>query len=71
VPERIAIAGFGDFEISSCSYPTITTVGVNCYEIGRRTGDLLMRAIEGERANKPIPAETIITDYAVIARESA
>jgi LacI family transcriptional regulator, gluconate utilization system Gnt-I transcriptional repressor len=71
VPDRIAIAGFGDFEISSCCYPTITTVGVNCYDIGRKSGELLLRAIEGERAEKPIAAETIITDYAVIARESA
>ena len=70
VPRRIAIAGFGDFEISSCSYPTITTVGVNCHDIGKRAGELLLRAIEGERAHKPIAAETIITDYAVIARES-
>ncbi len=70
VPDRIAIAGFGDFEISSCSHPTITTVGVNCYDIGKRTGELLQRAIAGERAHKPIGAETIITDYAVIARES-
>jgi len=70
VPKRIAIAGFGDFEISSCSYPTITTVGVNCYEIGRQAGELLLRAIEGERAQKPAAAETIMTDYAVIARES-
>ena len=71
VPQRIAIAGFGDFEISSCSYPTITTVGVNCYDIGKRSGELLLRAIEGERARKPIAAETVIMDYAVIARESA
>jgi LacI family transcriptional regulator, gluconate utilization system Gnt-I transcriptional repressor len=71
VPDRIAIAGFGDFEISSCCYPTLTTVGVNCYELGRKSGDLLLRAIEGERAEQPISAETIITDYAVIARESA
>ncbi|MCB1432197.1 MAG: LacI family DNA-binding transcriptional regulator [Alphaproteobacteria bacterium] len=70
VPKRIAIAGFGDFEISSCSYPTITTVGVNCYDIGKRSGELLLRAVEGERAHKPIAAETIIMDYAVIARES-
>ena len=68
---RIAIAGFGDFEISSCSYPAITTVSVNCYDIGRRTGELLLRAIEGERARKPIAGETVITDYEVIARESA
>lgn len=71
VPGHIAIAGFGDFEISSCSYPTITTVGVDCYEIGKRSGDLLLRAIEGERAHKPVAAETIVTQYSVIARESA
>jgi LacI family gluconate utilization system Gnt-I transcriptional repressor len=71
VPKRIAIAGFGDFEISSCCCPAITTVGVNCYDIGRKSGELLLRAIEGERKSKPISAETIITDYAVIPRESA
>lgn len=70
VPKRIAIAGFGDFEISSCCYPTITTVGVHCYDIGNRAGELLLRAIEGERAGRPVPAETIITDYEVIPRES-
>jgi LacI family gluconate utilization system Gnt-I transcriptional repressor len=70
VPKRIAIAGFGDFEISNCCYPAITTVGVHCYDIGRKTGELLLRAIEGERENKPVAAETIITDYEVIARES-
>ncbi len=71
VPNRIAIAGFGDFEISSCSHPSITTVGVNCYDIGRRSGELLLRAIEGERARRPIAAETIMTQYSVIARDSA
>ncbi len=70
VPRRIAIAGFGDFEISSCSHPTITTVGVNCYDIGRQAGELLLRAIEGERTQKPVAAETIVTDYEIIARES-
>ena len=71
VPAKIAIAGFGDFEISNCSFPAITTVGVNCYDIGKRSGELLLRAIDGERADKPIAPETIITDYAVIARDSA
>ena len=70
VPDKIAIAGFGDFEISSCSHPPITTVGVDCYGIGKRSGELLLRAIDGERARKPVAAETIITDYAVIARQS-
>jgi LacI family transcriptional regulator, gluconate utilization system Gnt-I transcriptional repressor len=71
VPQRIAIAGFGDFEISSCSHPSITTVGVNCYDIGRQSGALLLRAIEGERSSQPIAAETIVIDYGVIARDSA
>lgn len=71
VPKRIAIAGFGDFEIASCCHPAITTVGVHCHDIGNRAGDLLLRAIEGERLGRPVPAETIITDYGVIARESA
>ena len=71
VPGRIAIAGFGDFEISSCSYPSITTVGVHCYDIGLKAGGLLLRAIEGERQGMPVAAETLITEYAVIPRESA
>ncbi len=71
VPQRIAIAGFGDFEISSCCHPAITTVGVHCYDIGNRAGDLLLRAIEGERAGAPVARETIITKFEVIARDSA
>ena len=71
VPQRIAIAGFGDFEVSSCCHPAITTVGVHCYDIGNRAGELILRAIEGERTGRPIPAETIITRFEVIPRDSA
>lgn len=71
VPKRIAIAGFGDFEVASCCFPSITTVGVHCYDIGNKAGSLLKRAIEGARAEKELPTETIITDYQVIPRESA
>lgn len=71
VPQRIAIAGFGDFEISGQSHPRITTVGVHCHDIGYKAGQLILRAIEGERLGKPIAGETILTDYDVIARESA
>jgi LacI family gluconate utilization system Gnt-I transcriptional repressor len=70
IPERIAIAGFGDFEVSRCCYPAITTVGVHCYDIGNRAGDLILRAIDGERRGRPAATETIITPYEVIARES-
>ena len=71
VPKRIAIAGFGDFEVASCCVPSITTVGVHCHDIGHRAGNLLKRAIEGARSGTELATETIITDYQVIARESA
>jgi LacI family gluconate utilization system Gnt-I transcriptional repressor len=70
VPKRIALAGFGDFEISSCCHPTLTTVSVKAHEIGRQTGKLLLRAIEAERTGQPLSAETVMTDYAVVARQS-
>ncbi len=70
VPDRIAIAGFGDFEVSGTCYPAITTVGVHCYDIGNKAGELLLRAIDGERNHAPVAAETIITEYEVVPRES-
>ncbi len=70
VPQRIAIAGFGDFEISGTCYPALTTVSVHCYDIGRKTGQLLLRAINGERSGSPVSRETVLTDYIVIPRES-
>lgn len=52
VPERIAIAGFCDFEIARCSYPSITTVDVQCHDIGIRAGQLLLSAIDQTRKSK-------------------
>jgi LacI family transcriptional regulator, gluconate utilization system Gnt-I transcriptional repressor len=70
VPQRVALAGFGDFEISKTSYPSLTTVGVHCYDIGKKTGQLLLRAIEGERSGIPVSMETVLIAYEVIPRES-
>jgi LacI family transcriptional regulator, gluconate utilization system Gnt-I transcriptional repressor len=70
VPQRMAIAGFGDFEISGTCHPGITTVGVNCFDIGHKTGKLLLQAIEGERHHQPVPLETVLIDYRVIPRQS-
>ncbi len=70
VPGRIAIAGFGDFEVSSQCHPRLTTIGVNGLDIGRSAGELLLRAIAAEHKGKPLEPETHVVDYAVIARES-
>ncbi len=42
VPEDIAIAGFGAYEIAGISHPTITTVDPHPREIGYRTADLIL-----------------------------
>ena len=70
VPGRIAIAGFGDFDVARCSFPRITTVSVDAFEIGRAAGDLLLRAIEANREGRRIPPEVMLMPFKVIQRES-
>ncbi len=79
VPGDIAIAGFGNFEVSWCSYPTITTISVDAYGIGLRTGEMLLAAIEARAAaarGRPAAptsrrGKTVKLDYTVVPRESA
>jgi LacI family transcriptional regulator, gluconate utilization system Gnt-I transcriptional repressor len=48
VPDDIAIAGFGDFEISRCAVPPISTIAVSGLDIGRRAGMLVLELLQGE-----------------------
>lgn len=68
VPEDIAIAGFGDYEISAFCHPRITTINVDCYGIGRQSAEKLLQAIGGTTDSGD---EITLTDYRVILRESA
>jgi LacI family transcriptional regulator, gluconate utilization system Gnt-I transcriptional repressor len=70
VPGRLAIAGFGGFEVSAASHPQITTVAVDCVGIGRMSGELLLRAIESARRGQPLAPETILIPYRIEARGS-
>jgi LacI family gluconate utilization system Gnt-I transcriptional repressor len=70
VPGRIAIAGFGDFELSRECHPRITTVAVDCAGMGRAAGELLLRAIEAARDGQALPPETVLMPFQVVARES-
>ena len=45
VPDNMSIAGFGDYEISAISVPTITTVNPFPREIGRQTADLIIAVL--------------------------
>jgi LacI family transcriptional regulator, gluconate utilization system Gnt-I transcriptional repressor len=71
VPERIAIAGFGDFEVAKSCHPRLTTVTLDCGAIGRAAGELLLRAIEAARNNERLPAETVLIPFRIEPRESS
>jgi LacI family gluconate utilization system Gnt-I transcriptional repressor len=70
IPSRIAIAGFGDFEVGRCCHPTITTVGVDAYGIGRATGKLMLDAICARRDGSTLPPQSISIPYVTHHRQS-
>ena len=47
VPQRIAIGGFGDYEIGGISVPTLTTINARAREIGISTGVMILDIVDG------------------------
>lgn len=70
VPGRIAVAGFGDFEVSRCCWPSISTVMVESYDIGKQAGELLLETLDGIRSGAEVTPATRRIDFKVISRES-
>lgn len=70
VPGRLAIAGFGDFELSRSCHPRLTTVSVDAPAIGDGVGDLLLRAIAAGRADAVLAPETRRMPFAILQRET-
>jgi LacI family gluconate utilization system Gnt-I transcriptional repressor len=50
VPGRLAVCGFGDFELGQAFEPAISTVSVDSAAIGRLAADALLRRLRGEMA---------------------
>ena len=70
VPEQLAIAGFGGFEVAGACHPQLSTVAVDCFGIGRAAGQLLLRAIAAARAGQRLAPETVVVPYRVELRGS-
>lgn len=47
VPDRIAIGGFGNYEIAAICVPALTTIDAHAREIGVRTGSLIFDLLDG------------------------
>ncbi|CAI8698180.1 LacI family DNA-binding transcriptional regulator [Burkholderia cepacia] len=71
VPADMAVAGFGNFEVATCCHPTITTVSVDAYGIGLRTGEALLAALQARENGERIESQSVRIDYTIVARESA
>lgn len=66
IPQRLAIAGYGDTDLAAQLFPTLTTVRVPRHDMGRRAVAALLHRFQGE------PAPTIVRiDFEIIDRESA
>lgn len=49
VPERMSIAGFGDYEIAEVSVPSLTTINPFPREIGAETASLILDVLAGRQ----------------------
>lgn len=73
IPSDLAVAGFGDFEMSRYCFPSLTTVSVNCTEIGIQAGNLMLKATgEGTAVTSSLPpvAQRLVIPHSIIERES-
>ncbi len=66
VPDQLAVAGFGDFEIAAAVNPSLTTVRTHGYQVGWNAADLLIARIEG----RPIESALCDVGYDIVYRES-
>ena len=66
VPQRVAIAGMGDLELSAQLTPALSTVHFNGYEIGRRAATKLLARLDGRSDGPPVED----SGFRIVLRES-
>ena len=67
VPERLAVAGWGDYEIASEISPGLTTIQPRAYEMGQQA----MRMIIDRLAGNNEPGLVVDTSFHIVERASA
>ncbi|MFN3273630.1 MAG: LacI family DNA-binding transcriptional regulator [Paracoccus sp. (in: a-proteobacteria)] len=68
VPGRVAVAGFGDYEIAAICVPPLTTVNPFPYRIGSEAASVILQALDGKLAQ---PATLRIAPELLIRVSSA
>ncbi|KQW85742.1 hypothetical protein ASC89_01280 [Devosia sp. Root413D1] len=59
VPGQVAIAGYGDLEFTQHVRPSLTSLQVSSYEMGREAGRMLIKRLSGEAIANPIVLQPI------------
>ena len=71
VPGRLAIAGFGDFDVARCCHPRMTTIAVDAEAIGRRAAEAVLAARAARDAGRTRAPQTEEIPFRVVPRETA
>ncbi|HEV2516265.1 MAG TPA: LacI family DNA-binding transcriptional regulator [Devosia sp.] len=66
VPGQVAIAGYGDLEFTQHVRPSLTSLQVSSYEMGREAGRMLIKRLNGEAIANPI----VLQPISIVARAS-
>src|SRR5208337_2489951 len=69
VPGRIAIAGFGDFDVARSCHPRLTTIAVDCAGIGRSAAEAALAALDARNKGETHEPRTVAIPFRVVARE--
>ncbi len=69
VPDRLAVCGFGDFELSAASDPPFTTVSVEGARIGRHAAGFLLERLMATGA--PSRARRVKVPFRIVERASS
>ena len=70
VPDQVAIAGFGNFEISQCSEPPISTVSVSGLEIGSMVATLIRSLLSEDVTGRDELPQMILANTGIVVRGS-
>ena len=67
MPSRLAVLGFGDFDVAAHTRPALTTVRIPGHEIGMRAARALVARLDGEA----VAARRVDVGFDIVGRESA
>ena len=70
VPQQLAVAGFGDFDVSRVSVPDLTTVAVDAAAIGRLAGELILELRDADARGVRLDSQTVLVPASPILRGS-